>query len=114
MAGKVKLDPASVLPPLFSASKDHFVTFKFLLWPPHYVETEDLLIDRHQIVTLDSSKVSPWIPLLLHSSLGELRLLSSPVERTTVCEPGSQLSWEPTGVGARSHNPSACRPLTCE
>ena len=92
MAGKVKLDPASVLPPLFSASKDHFVTFKFFLWPPHYVETEDLLI---------GTKVSPWIPLLLHSS-GELRLLSSPVERSTVCEPGSQLSWEPTGVGASS------------
>ena len=93
MVGKVKLDPASVLPPLFSASKDHFVTFKFLLWPPHYVETEDLLI---------GTKVSPWIPLLLHSSVGELRLLSSPVERSPVCEPGSQLSWEPTGVGARS------------
>ena len=93
MAGKVKLDPASVLPPLFSASKDQFVTFKFLLWPPHYVETEDLLI---------GTKVSPWIPLLLHSSLGELRLLSSPAERSPVCEPGSQLSWEPTGVGARS------------
>ena len=101
MAGEVKLDPASVLPPLFSASKDHFVTFKFLLWPPHYVETEDLLI---------GTKVSPWIPpkcplgfLFCYIPLsGELRLLSSPAERSPVCEPGSQLSWEPTGVGASS------------
>ena len=102
MAGKVKLDPASVLPPLFSASKDHFVTFKFLLWPPHYVETEDLLI---------GTKVSPWIPLLLHSSPGELRLLSSPAERSPGLRAGIAAQL---GTSRRGGEFSVCRPLTCE
>ena len=109
MAGKVKLDPASVLPPLFSASKDHFVTFKFLLWPPHYVETEDLLI---------GTKVSPWIPP--KCPLGFLCYIPQWVNSgSSLLRPSSPLPGLRAGIAAqlgtnrRGGKFSVCRPLTC-